>query len=152
MNLSFLIFVNIFLALVAAILFLYIKRRKKILLKASQETQERANLQNKEYVNNSIIMITKATLQGQCETSEACLRLYNLLKSVSLPKAIEQRMLVINEMYNEMEQLSYLDKRHKLTNQERLKEDKLRYSIEEKYSKPFAEALSELRDYMISVS
>ena len=103
--------------------------------KQTQKNEEMREQQKKErvaFVNDSIFIIGKATLQGQCELSEACVRISALLKNYPDLLALED-LGSLRDMSKELEAFDYLDARKALSKQERFNQDKKRFEIEKKY-------------------
>lgn len=96
-----------------------------------------------EYYKESILIISKSTIQGQCEVSEACIRIKKLLEFFPEIEHLEQ-FSVIQKMYNELKSFAYLQERKELTRQEVFKQDNARFQVEEKYQDKFVKSLRSL--------
>lgn len=95
------------------------------------------------YYKDSILIISKATIQGQCETSEACVRIKKLLEM--FPEISQEKdFLIIEKMFAELADFAILDKRKELSTQEKFNQDKLRFEVEEKYNDDFMISLKSL--------
>lgn len=93
-----------------------------------------------EYYKESILIIAKATIQGQCEHSEACIRIKKLLEF--FPEIEKEEALnPIQKMYEELKDFAYLDDRKELSKQDVFKQDNARFKVEEKYQDQFLKSL-----------
>jgi hypothetical protein len=93
-----------------------------------------------EYFKDSIVIICKATIQEQCEISEACIRIKKLLEYYPEIESI-QDFVVIQSLYEEIKQFPTHADRLKLSKQEMFKQDQNRFGIEKKYESDFRSAL-----------
>ena len=91
----------------------------------------------------SVIFIARATLQGQCELSEACIRIKNLMDIFSEYK-FHEAMAPVHMFYNELSSFAYLEERNSLPKQEIYEQDKKRFKVEEKYKSEFTNSLESL--------
>ena len=109
------------------------------LLKTNKDTEQKrlANAYNgrQENLQESIRIISMATIQEQCETSEACLRIANLLPHLDAIDHSESTWEPLFSMYKEIKDLKIKDERKALKIADRMAEDKVRYDIENKYHK-----------------
>lgn len=96
-------------------------------------------------IKESIVMISKATLQGQCDPAEACIRIYNLLIFIEM----NDHYPVTQKYFKEIETLSVLKKRQELSAQDAFKEDKVRFKAEDKFKEDFFEELKLLKTDMV---
>lgn len=102
------------------------------------------------YFKDSIITICKATVQGQCEFSEACIRIKKLLEYY--PEiASEEQFKVIQNMYEEIKGFSTHGERLNLSKQEIFNQDKARFSIEAKYKQDMHKSLEILQKKIESI-
>ena len=112
--------------------------QKTLLEEHMQQAQEKA-----EYYKESILIIAKATIQGDCEISEACIRIQKLL--VFFPEiSKEEEFSILQEMFQELNHLAYLDERKKLSKNELNNEDQQRFKIEGKFKDRFLIVLKNL--------
>ncbi len=100
-------------------------------------TEKRADHQE------SIIFIAKATLQGQCEISEACIRIKKLLE-VFGEYTFHEDLVPIYNFYNALSSFAYLDDRAGLSKQDMFKQDSARFKVEEEHKESFMKSLSSL--------
>lgn len=84
-------------------------------------------------LEESIRIISMATIQGQCEVSEACLRLANLIPSCRAVDHENEEYSKLFAMYEEIKPLKTLGARKELKAAQRFEEDKFRFACEEKY-------------------
>ncbi|HSG91854.1 MAG TPA: DUF2489 domain-containing protein [Pseudomonadales bacterium] len=95
----------------------------------------------------SIEMICIATLAGDCELSEACIRIRHLL--LNYPGlATDDRFQVIGEMFEEISGFATHEARAALAPRERAAEDRARAAIEERYRVEMLSTLGTLRTAM----
>lgn len=132
-----------FLAFALSIYLGFVLKKLKVKKEQDQlksEIRQRDFDKRQKFLKESIITISRATVQNQCELSEACLRIKKLLENY--PEiASEEQFSAIQEMYLEIEEFPFLEERAKLTKQEKFKQDNKRYAIEEKYNKRVRKAL-----------
>lgn len=109
-------------------------------LKNIREEKERkkqqildGQIKRQKHIKESICIISMATIQEQCEISEACLRIANLLPHLDEIDHKEERWKPLFDMYDEIRELKTLDDRKALRAAHRHAEDKKRYASEEKY-------------------
>jgi hypothetical protein len=93
----------------------------------NREEERQKNLQE------SIRIISMATIQEQCETSEACLRIANLLPHYKSINHREASLRPLFNMFEEIKVLKTLQERKELKLAQRHAEDQVRYAIEDKY-------------------
>lgn len=86
-----------------------------------------------ENLQESIRIIAMATIQEQCETSEACLRIANLLPHLDSIDHTEEKWAPLFSMYKEIKDFKIKDERKALKAAQRFAEDKVRFEIETKY-------------------
>jgi hypothetical protein len=92
------------------------------------------------FLKDSIITISRAAVQNQCELSEACIRVYELLKNYPELGAHEEYS-VIRHMYEALSDFPYLAERQKLSKQERFVQDTKRFQVEEKFRSEVVKSL-----------
>jgi hypothetical protein len=127
-------------------------RNAKILKQQINEKKQLKKTAEREvFLKDSIIIICRATVQKQCELSEACIRLKKLLENYP-SIAQESEFLPIQEMYTEIEQFPYLESRNSLTKQERYKQDNARFKIEEAYTAKMHNSLNLLLERFENLS
>lgn len=143
------VFFIVILAVITLILSIYLGilmkklKQQKHYHETILEEQRRKAQERAEYYKESIIMISRATIQGQCETSEACIRIKKLLENFPTI-ADETDFGIIETMYKDLEEFPYLEKRQELSKQEVYAQDKKRFKVEEKYNDDFIIALKKL--------
>ncbi len=131
--LSFIVFA-LFSYLIFLLRQIYINNKKKKL----------AYEKNKSEIIESVRIISLATVQNQCDLSEACIRLQNLMKRNEVVDKFASYIPVVEEMYQEIKDFAYLDERAKLSKQEKFKQDNKRFVIEEKFNNKFRKNLNQL--------
>lgn len=145
MSLTFII-IFIVLGILTLVLGIYLgfllsnlRAQKKRQLESEAKLLEIADERNT-HLRESIITISRAAVQDQCELSEACIRVKKLLENY--PTVSEKpEFEIIQRMFSELEEFPYLEERKALTNQERFTQDKKRLMVEDKFRDPMLKAL-----------
>lgn len=115
---------------------------------AAVQTQlDDSNQAQHEQRRKSIELIALAAIDGDCELSEACIRIKHLLDYYP-GLAAEPEHRVIGEMYAEISGFATHDARQALTVSERSAEDRARYRIEERYGNAFMACMQTLHARM----
>lgn len=104
------------------------------------EEQRAEKKQREKYYRDSILIIAKSTIQGDCETSEACIRIKKLLEFFPMI-ASEDEFSIIQKLFEELDGLSYLDDRKKLSKTELNKQDLKRFKLEDEFRDRFIASL-----------
>lgn len=118
-------------------IFLQLKTLKEIRTQKEKKRNEILEGQKKrqDHIRESMKIIAMATIQEQCEISEACLRLANLLPHYDEIDHQEERWKALFDMYEEIRVLKTLDERKALRAAHRHEEDKKRFASEDKFHK-----------------
>lgn len=95
----------------------------------------------------SVLLITRAMKEEQCDFSEGCWRLSVLLDSLKTSNELDQQFPAIFKLYNKIKHHSILDKRKQLPKQQRMKEDFQRMSIEQQLHEQIVTDLDLLQQY-----
>jgi len=99
---------------------------------AQQEAElahQKALAEHDHKVLASVLLITRAMKEEQCEFDEGCWRLSVLLDSLKTSAELDQQFPAIFKLYNEIKHLAILEERKKLSKQERMKEDFQRMTL-----------------------
>ncbi len=112
--------------------------------KEQQELLDKKIEEQDIYFKDSIVSISRATLNGQCELSEACLRIVNLLKYYPNISNLPEYE-VLHEMFSEIKEFAVLEERKKLPKQEIYNQDKKRIIVEKKYEEKALKSLESLQ-------
>jgi hypothetical protein len=119
-------------ALSAGISYFYLK------IKNIEKEQERMKdeyikkeSERKAFVKDSLVTIAKAFLHEQVEPSEACIRLRMLIDRVDFVD--NDKVPTFFEMYEEIRYFKTHEARNALSLEDKTKEDKQRFAIEDKY-------------------
>lgn len=115
-------------------------KQQKIKEKAMQVKLLAMASERELFLKDSIITISRAAVQNQCELSEACIRVYELLKNYPELGAHEEYS-VIGDMYDALSEFPYLAEREKLSKQERFVQDTKRFQVEEKFRSDVVKSL-----------
>jgi hypothetical protein len=101
--------------------------------KAAQQeaelAQKKALAEHDHKVLSSVLLITRAMKEEQCEFDEGCWRLSVLLDSLKTSTELDQQFPAIFKLYNEIKHLAILEERKKLSKQQRMKEDFQRMNL-----------------------
>ncbi len=131
---------------------LFVRLRSQLKISKQKEKDYQNQLAEKElFYRDSIITICKATLQQQCELSEACLRIHHLIQYYP-EKASHADYQVFSKMHEEISDFAVLDARKQLTKQEMHSQDKARFKIEDRYRTEIYNALKILKDDFQSIN
>lgn len=95
----------------------------------------------------SVLLITRAMKEEQCDFSEGCWRLSVLLDSLKKSSELESQFPAIFKLYNEIKHLTILDERKQLSKKQRMKEDFQRLDIEAKLHAEIVRDLDLLQQY-----
>lgn len=127
------------LSFVAGRLWRQISDQKKILVKESNEQMAKEK-ERREFVEESLRIITKSMLEGQCDLSEGCIRIRMLIERSDNIDAKHDDFKTFFEMYEEIKHFKTHEARNELSKQERFNEDKERLKIEDRYRDSLLEA------------
>jgi hypothetical protein len=122
------------------VLFGKIKQQK---LKESKMQEKLLSLaaEREVFLKDSIVTISRAAVQNQCELSEACIRVYELLKNYPELK-MHKEYSIIGEMFEQLSEFPYLAEREKLSKQDKFVQDSKRFQVEEKYRSEMHKSLN----------
>ena len=125
------------------ILWAQIKKQKQF-NKNQEEKIEKHLEEQKKYVIDSLDIIALATIQGQCDLSECCIRTKNLLDYFP-DQADKTDFQVFHQMYEEIKKFPTHEKRKEQSKQVIFNQDKERFRIEDKYRDRLLKSLEILR-------
>jgi len=93
--------------------------------KIEQAEQERkiALAKHDSKILNSVVIISHAMKEEQCDIAEGCWRLSVLLDSLKLSESLSKEFPAIFELYNAIKHMPILEERKKLAKRERMKLD-----------------------------
>lgn len=114
---------------------------------AAEKAKQQAYKKHDTKILNSVVIITKAMQEEQCDFSEGCWRLSVLLDSLKLSNQLDQKFPAIFELYNEIKNLSILENRKELTKKQRMREDYQRMTAETKLYEKIVEDLVVLKTF-----
>ncbi|MEW9797867.1 DUF2489 domain-containing protein [Alteromonas sp. CYL-A6] len=119
------------------------------MLKAQNDRQEAARQTRIVRIKESIITITMAMEQQQCDLSEGAIRVVNLLDALPLkaPPAYDQQFPHIHNLFVAISGFPILEARQRLTKQERRKQDREREQIESEHETRVLGELAAIRDF-----
>jgi hypothetical protein len=110
------------LAFYAGKLLKQLTQQKEQQAKAALAQQQALNKHDKK-VFDSVLLITRAMQQEQCEFDEGCWRLSVLLSSLKTLSNLPEKFPGIYGLYDAIKDLAILDARKLLTKKERMRED-----------------------------
>lgn len=111
---------------------LYLVSHQKNQQQAAQQKLQEQLYANDVKVYESVIIITRAMKEEQCDYSEGSWRISVLLDSLQTANSLDQKFPAIFELYRGIKHLSILKDRKALTKAQRMKEDVERMKIEAK--------------------
>ena len=125
-------------------------------LKKQQQLQQQAELARHQAhashdskVLDSVLIITRAMKEEQCDFSEGCWRLSVLLSSLKLSSELALQFPAIFKLYDSIKHLSILDGRKKLAKSQRMKEDYQRMTLESELHSEIVQELDLLQQYTV---
>ncbi len=125
-------------------------------LSKQKAQQQQALLAKQQSLNNhdkkifdSILLITRAMQQEQCEFDEGCWRLSVLLSSLKTVTELPVRFPAVFGLYDEIKDLAILDARKALTKKERMREDYKRMTALTKMHDAVVTELDSLHQYAV---
>ncbi len=136
------------LAFYAGMLLQRLSKQKKLQQQALIAKQRSLNNHDKK-VFDSILLITRAMQQEQCEFDEGCWRLSVLLSSLKTVTELPAMFPAIFALYDEIKDLAILDARKALTKKERMREDYKRMTALTKMHDSVVTDLDSLHRYTV---
>jgi hypothetical protein len=123
--------VVLILATYLGFIFNKLKIQKEITAIKEMEYQE-AVRKREESIVESLGLIARALINEQCDLSEGCIRIKKLKEII--PRLEDNKDLkIFNQMYAEIEKFPILEARNSQSSQEKFKQDKERFKIEDIY-------------------
>ena len=96
---------------------------------------------------DSVVIIARAMLEGQCDLSEGCWRICVLLESLRLSSDLAQRFPPVYELYHLIKHMPILEERKKLPKKERMALDLERMKAESRLSDSILKSVADVLDY-----
>ncbi len=146
------ILITIFL-IVSAGLFFYISLQIKDLLtkkkqrEESARKQQAANEKHKQYLIESIRVISSSMLDNQCPLTEGCIRLKVLLDNYSSTLKGSPELIVLERVYEKTTHIPILDEWKKLSLKDRVRFEKEIATLEKNHDAEIKEAARFLKAY-----
>lgn len=128
-----------------------LKNARLLKQQLNERKKEKEFAKRDAFFKESIITICRATVQKQCELSEACIRVKKLLENYP-DIAAQKEFEVIQQMYTAIEEFPFLEARSALSKQERFVQDNKRFKIEEDFSEKMYNSLNLLLIKFESIS
>lgn len=138
------------LSFIAGRLWRELSHRKALQMKSDLERAQKEK-ERKEFVEESLRIISKAVVEGQCDLSEGCIRIRMLIDRTDRINHKHEDYQVFFDMYEEIKHFKTHEARKELSKQELYNEDKERYMIEERYRDSFLEASRRLLSFVESL-
>lgn len=140
--------------IIAALSFYAVKLLRQ--LAKQKQLQEQAELARQQglalhdhKVLASVLIITRAMKEEQCDFSEGCWRLSVLLTSLKMSGELALQFPAIFKLYNEIKHLSILDDRKQLVKSQRMKQDYQRITLEAELHSEIVKDLDLLQQYTV---
>jgi len=127
-------------------LLIQVSKQKEIKKREELKIQLRIKAHDNK-VFQSVLLLTRAMQEHQCELSEGCWRVCVLLQSLKISNKVEIKFPAIFDFYNEIKHFSILDDRKSLVKKERMKQDFTRLKIEALLHDKIIENLDLLHKY-----
>jgi len=121
--------------------------QQKVQQQQAQLAQQQALNKHDKKVFDSVLLITRAMQQEQCEFDEGCWRLSVLLSSLKTVTELSLQFPAIFALYDEIKELAILDARKTLSKKERMREDYKRMTALEKMHDKVVAELDSLYQY-----
>ena len=118
-------------------------------LKRQEKRQQQARQKRIDNITSSIHVIAKAMEQQQCDLSEGCIRLCNLLPAIPLEKLPDYPSVYpsIYTLYRKVEDMPTHKAREQLSKKERLKQDYQRAEWEAELETAILPELAKLKSF-----
>jgi hypothetical protein len=125
-------------------------------LKKQKQLQQQAELSRQQGLAShdhkvlaSVLIITRAMKEEQCDFSEGCWRLSVLLTSLKMSDELALQFPAIFKLYEEIKHLSILDDRKQLAKSQRMKQDYQRITLEAELHGDIVKDLDLLQQYTV---
>jgi len=123
--------------------------QQKVQQQQAQLAQQQALNKHDKKVFDSVLLITRAMQQEQCEFDEGCWRLSVLLSSLKTVTELSLQFPAIFALYDEIKELAILDARKTLSKKERMREDYKRMTALDKMHDKVVADLGSLHQFTI---
>jgi hypothetical protein len=139
----------IIIAALAFYAFKLLSQLKQQMAKTQQVEQERkiALAKHDTKILKSVVIISHAMKEEQCDIAEGCWRLSVLLDSLKLSESLSEEFPAIFQLYNEIKHMPILEERKKLAKNERMKLDLQRMKAESNLSAKIQIDVTSLHQY-----
>jgi len=122
-------------------------KQQKIAQQQAEKEQQQALHKHDIKVLESVIIITRAMKEEQCDISEGCWRLAVLLDSLKTSKTLHEKFPAIFELYTAIKHMPILAERKKLEKKARMKLDYERMKAEADLSPSIIKDIELLLNY-----
>jgi len=123
--------------------------KQKQLQRQAELTRQQGFASHDLKVLASVLIITRAMKEEQCDFSEGSWRLSVLLTSLKMSSELALQFPAIFKLYNEIKHLSILDGRKQLDKSQRMKQDYQRMTIEAQLHGEIVKDLDLLQQYTV---
>jgi len=123
--------------------------KQKQLQRQAELTRQQVFASHDLKVLASVLIITRAMKEEQCDFSEGSWRLSVLLTSLKMSSELALQFPAIFKLYNEIKHLSILDGRKQLDKSQRMKQDYQRMTIEAQLHGEIVKDLDLLQQYTV---
>lgn len=137
------------LAVVAAVLWVKVWRlQKQQKLQHAQREIEKAQAEQKrnDYIHESLNVIARAVLDGQCPITEGCIRMAVLLGNMSLDCDTKHRFSIVFEIYNATRHIPTHDQWKALPRKDQRKFEQEMLVLEKQHKATIEEVMAFVRD------
>lgn len=138
------------LALTAAYFWLKVSRQQKN-QRQLQAEQQTALMEKRRNIATDIQFIANAMLEGQCEITEGSIRIASLMKALDTELIQQPEFSAIFALYQNSRQLATHQAYQELSAKERLRQDKIRLTLEDDYSEQILREAKILVSYRFAV-
>jgi len=125
-------------------------KQQSIAQQAAKDAAQAQQNANDVKIYDSVIIITRAMKEEQCDYSEGCWRLSVLLDSLKTANNLDQKFPAIFALYKGIKHLSILEDRKSLPKQQRMKQDVERMKLEAELYDSIGEDLAKLLKFSIT--
>ncbi|GGW96325.1 DUF2489 domain-containing protein [Alteromonas halophila] len=123
--------------------------RLLFMLRQQNQRQQKVRDARVSTITESILTITLAMEQQQCELSEGAIRVVNLLDALPIqsPPDYRQKFPSIHQLFTEISGFAVLEARKKLSPKEKWRQDKAREQVESEHESKVLAELPEIRQF-----
>lgn len=140
------------LALAVAAGYLWVKvwrleKQQKLQQQEYEKQKVEAEQKRLDYIHESLNVIARAVLDGQCPVTEGCIRMAVLLDNLPLDCDSKHRFSVIFEVYNVTRHIPTHDNWKSLSRKEQRRFEQEMFALEKQHLDAVQEAMAYVRDH-----